>query len=61
MPELLGYEPYRPRVRAGCATLPAKAGWRACHRARSLDATLDSMQFYIHKYNICSSYCQVFS
>jgi hypothetical protein len=46
MPELLGYEPYRPRVRAGCATLPAKAGWRACHRASSLDATLDSMQCY---------------
>jgi hypothetical protein len=46
MPELLGCEPYRPRVRAGCATLPAKAGWRACHRASSLDATLDSMQCY---------------
>jgi hypothetical protein len=24
MPELLGCEPYRPRVRAGCATLPAR-------------------------------------
>jgi hypothetical protein len=51
MPKLLGCKPYRPRFRAGCATLPAKAGWRACHRANSLDATLDSMRIYTNNYN----------
>jgi hypothetical protein len=41
--------------------LTGKAGWRACHRARSLDATLDSMQCYNYKHNSCSSYYRVFS
>src|SRR5262245_56190433 len=45
---LLGCEPYRPRGRAGGATLPAKAGWRACHRARSLDAALDRKQIFTY-------------
>jgi len=35
-------EPYRPRYRAGIATLPALAGWRVRRRARTLGTALDN-------------------
>lgn len=41
-PLVARHEPHRPSVRTGFATLPAGVGWRALHRARTLDASRDT-------------------
>src|SRR5512147_739807 len=42
-------EPYRPRFRAGVSTLPALAGWRVRHRARTLSTALDNVGDFLSK------------